>query len=237
MDALLLAGLLIAGGLGGDRAFPGALSRRTFTAGSLGACFSPAATLHHEAVTLLAEDPVLSAANQNLHHSVLGAIARGAATAGKLANRLRRTVSNLDPVLKRLVAAGFVVRREEVVREWVRRHAAEQSVGGLPAHVGPSSISVDRVEREIDVVVAEGAAPDTAPGDRTVRAIGEAKAGEVMALQALRRLEATRSALGRRGEEAKLLLISPAFAPDLLQEAEGRPDVELVDLERPCRGD
>lgn len=77
---------------------------------------SPAATLHHEATTLLAEDPTLSAAGPTLHHSILGAIANGSVTAGKIANRLRRSVSNLDPALKRLIAAGFVIRHEDPIR-------------------------------------------------------------------------------------------------------------------------
>jgi hypothetical protein len=38
---------------------------------------SPAATLHHEATTLLAEDPTLAAANPVILHSILGAIANG----------------------------------------------------------------------------------------------------------------------------------------------------------------
>ena len=78
--------------------------------------FSPAATLHHEATTLLAEDPTLTAASQTLHRSILGVIANGAVTAGTIANQLRRQVSNLDPALKRLVAAGFVIRHEDPVR-------------------------------------------------------------------------------------------------------------------------
>lgn len=77
---------------------------------------SPAATLHHEATTLLAEDPTLSAASPALHHSILGAIANGSVTAGTIANRLRRSVSNLDPALKRLIAAGFVRRHEDPIR-------------------------------------------------------------------------------------------------------------------------
>lgn len=77
---------------------------------------SPAATLHHEATTLLAEDPTLAAASQTLHCSLLAVIANGAVTAGTIANQLRRQVPNLDPALKRLVAAGFVVRHEDPVR-------------------------------------------------------------------------------------------------------------------------
>jgi uncharacterized protein len=77
---------------------------------------SPAATLHHEAATLLAEDPTLSVASPAMQHSILGAIAIGAVTAGRIANALRRSVSNLDPALKRLVAAGFVIRHEDPIR-------------------------------------------------------------------------------------------------------------------------
>lgn len=77
---------------------------------------SPAATLHHEATTLLAEDPTLTTASPTLHHSILGAIANGAVTAGKISSLLKRPVSNLDPALKRLIAAGFVIRHEDPVR-------------------------------------------------------------------------------------------------------------------------
>lgn len=77
---------------------------------------SPAATLHHEATTLLAEDPTLSSASPTIHHSILGAIANGAVTAGSIANQLRRPVSNLAPSLNRLIAAGFVLRHEDPVR-------------------------------------------------------------------------------------------------------------------------
>jgi len=77
---------------------------------------SPSATLHHEATTLLAEDPTLSVASPALHHSILATIANGSVTAGGIANRLRRSVSNLDPALKRLVAAGFVLRHEDPIR-------------------------------------------------------------------------------------------------------------------------
>ncbi len=77
---------------------------------------SPAATLHHEATTLLAEDPTLSARSPVIHHSILTAIANGDVSAGKIANQLRRSVSAIDPALKRLVDAGFVVRQEDPIR-------------------------------------------------------------------------------------------------------------------------
>lgn len=77
---------------------------------------SPAATLHHEATTLLAEDPTLSAGDQTLHHSILNVIANGAVALASIANKLRRPASNLDPIIRRLVDAGFVVRHDDPVR-------------------------------------------------------------------------------------------------------------------------
>lgn len=77
---------------------------------------SPAATLHHEATTLLAEEPTLTVANPVIHHSILGAIANGSVTAGRIANRLKRSVSNIDPALRRLIQSGFVVRHADPIR-------------------------------------------------------------------------------------------------------------------------
>jgi DNA-binding MarR family transcriptional regulator len=77
---------------------------------------SPASPLFHEAITLLAEDPTLAAANPSLHHSILGVIANGAVTAGTIANALRRQVPAFDPSLKRLIATGFVTRHEDPLR-------------------------------------------------------------------------------------------------------------------------
>lgn len=76
-----------------------------------------AAALRHEATTLLAEDPTVAASRTAMHHSILGVIANGAVTAGKISQRLKRPVSNIDPVLKRLISAGFVVRHADPIRE------------------------------------------------------------------------------------------------------------------------
>jgi uncharacterized protein len=81
-----------------------------------GRVLSPAATLHHEAITLLAEEPTLASASPTLHHSILGAIANGAVTAGSIGNQLRRPVPNIAPALSRLIAAGFVLRHEDPIR-------------------------------------------------------------------------------------------------------------------------
>ena len=254
---------------------------------------SPAATLHHEATTLLAEDPSLSGANPAMHQSILGAIANGSVTAGMIANRLRRSVSNLDPALKRLIAAGFVVRHEDPIRSqrplyalsdpllqfhyavlephatllrnrnpratwdrtlaktfdsrvrgpifeeqarsWVRRYADPATLGGNPDHVCPSVVMIDGTGHQLDVVVAADEA-GTAPADRTVLAIGEAKAGEVIDLSHLRRLEQARSALGSRAAQALLLLVGSAFSTDMEAVAATRSDVELVNLDRLYNG-
>lgn len=254
---------------------------------------SPSATLHHEATTLLAEDPTIAAASQTFHHSILAVIANGAVTAGAIANQLRRQVPSLDPALKRLVATGFVTRHEDPIRArrplyalgdpflqfhyavlephatalrerdprgtwerrlgavydarvrgpvfeeqartWVRRFAAPETVGGEADHVGPSAVTIDGTEYQLDVVAAvdDGA---VAPSERTVLAIGEAKAGETIGMAHLRHLERARATLGPRAMGARLLLFAPAFTDQLQDVAAVRGDVELVGLERLYRG-
>ena len=254
---------------------------------------SPAATLHHEATTLLAEDPTLSAGDQTLHHSILSVIANGAVALAAIANRLGRPASNLDPVVRRLIDAGFVVRHddpvrkqrptfaladpflqfhyavlephrtalrerdaratwdgslaatfdsrvrgpvfEEQARKWVRRFAAPESVGGSASHVGPSQVTIEKKEYQLDVVVAGGDAA-VAPSDRPVFAIGEAKAGETIDLSHLKHLERARAALGANAVNARLLFFAPKFASALKRSAANRSDIELVDLERLYRG-
>lgn len=250
---------------------------------------APSATLHHEATTMLAEDPTLSAASQSLHHSILGVIANGSVTAGAISNALRRPLPNLDPAIKRLVAAGFVLRHEDPIRSrrplyaladpflqfhyavlepstallrardpasawtqrlgatfdsrvrgpvfeeqartWVRRFAAEATLGGAPEHVGPSVVSLDGVDHQLDVVVARGADGDE-PNKRQVIALGEAKSGETIGVGHLRRLEQARAALGSVAVHARLLLFAPDFSSELMAAVATRHDVELVDLER-----
>jgi uncharacterized protein len=59
----------------------------------------------------------LAGADPLLHHSILGAIATGSVTAGRIASRLGRQVSNLAAALGRLVDAGFVIRHEDPIRK------------------------------------------------------------------------------------------------------------------------
>jgi hypothetical protein len=255
---------------------------------------SPAATLHHEATTLLAEEPSLSGASPTLHHSILGAIANGSVTAGSIGNQLRRPVSNLAPALNRLIAAGFVLRREDPIRArrptyaladpflqfhyailephgsllrdrdpvelwsrrlsatfdsrvrgpvfeeqartWVRRYAGRATIGASPDYVGPSSVTIDGKGFEIDVLVAADDGTSE-PSDRTVVAIGEAKAGATITARHLRHLEEARASLGSRAAGAKLLLFGTEFAEEVGDAAGGRHDVELVDLGRLYEGE
>lgn len=251
---------------------------------------SPAATLHHEATTLLAEDPSLAAGSPVIHHSILGAIANGSVTAGRISKHLGRSVSGIDPALRRLIAAGFVVRHtdpiraqrptytlgdpflqfhyavlephgpllrdrdprrawadrlasafdsrvrgpvfEEQARSWVRRFADPETIGGPADHVGPSAAQVHGRERQLDVVVAGAEPVDEPPANRTVLAIGEAKAGETVGVGRLTDLERARASLGTRAAQAKLMLFAPAFTPELVAIAGRRADVELIDLDR-----
>lgn len=78
---------------------------------------SPAATLHREALTLLAEDPTLPSASAGVHHAILAAIALGSVTAGTISGVVGRSAAALSPHLNRLVDAGFVTRHLDPVRK------------------------------------------------------------------------------------------------------------------------
>jgi AAA+ ATPase superfamily predicted ATPase len=123
---------------------------------------------------------------------------------------------------------------EGMAREWVMYMASEATVGGQPTHIGSTTLPATPTdtEMEIDVVAATDVSGVDAPEDRVVNAIGEAKVGETLSIRHLRRLEIARVRLGSRAERAKLLLFGTAVDPALQQEAQGRADVEIVDLHR-----
>lgn len=77
---------------------------------------SPASALHREAVGVLAEDVGLSGVDVALQQAVLAALAARASTAAAIAAAVDRPVSNLTPILRRLVAAGYVHRDEDPLR-------------------------------------------------------------------------------------------------------------------------
>ena len=78
--------------------------------------------------------------------------------------------------------------------------------------------------------------PDAAPSERTILAVGEAKAGEAIRPRHLDGLAKARAALGTRAATAKLLLFAPAFTAEVAHAAR-RTDVELIDLERLYHGE
>jgi AAA+ ATPase superfamily predicted ATPase len=117
---------------------------------------------------------------------------------------------------------------EEQARTWVRRFADSTTLSDRN-HVGPSSVRVDDMVRQLDVVVALSGEE---PSDRTIAAIGEAKSGETLTTAHLHRLERVRGALGKRAMDSKLLLFGPSIDDPLRREVEHRADVELIDFER-----
>ena len=125
---------------------------------------------------------------------------------------------------------------ESMARYWTTHFAAHKTLGGVPEHVGPTTLTVSDREtgadepREVDVVVA--ADDGTTPGARTVYALGEAKAGERLTMRHVYRLEDARSAMGTRAGGAKLLLFGRLFDAAVRAAAATRADLELIDLER-----
>ncbi len=126
---------------------------------------------------------------------------------------------------------------EELARQWCMRYADEQTLGAIPGAVRPTEIACREHQggHELDLVVTE------TPSDKSlILAIGEAKQTNAAVGRAqLRRLEHLCGLLpsARVDLPPKLLLFSRSgFTPGLIEEADDRPDVELVTLERLYRG-
>jgi uncharacterized protein len=109
-------------------------------------------------------------------------------------------------------------RFEQICREWCLLHADDETFGGLPARVGHGTVSdaANRATYEVDVAVV--GLPDG--GKPPLLAIGEAKWGEVMGLEQLRRLDRVRSRLGNQSRydtsRTRLVCFSGAgFTADL----------------------
>lgn len=124
---------------------------------------------------------------------------------------------------------------EDAARYWVRHFAHAETLGGRPDHVGPTTLTLpDGQERQVDLVVAADDA--LVPNERTICAVGEAKAGERITAPHVTRLEEIRTALGPRATAAKILLFGVEFAPDVSALAARRNDLELIDLVRLYEG-
>jgi uncharacterized protein len=123
---------------------------------------------------------------------------------------------------------------ESMARHWATHYATIPALAEPTVQIGSTTVSVDGVDREIDLVAAYD--DGNVPSARTITALGEAKSGEEVGLGHLDRLERVRAALGDRAADATLLLFGTRFAKRLLQVAGGRSDVELVDLDRLYHG-
>lgn len=128
---------------------------------------------------------------------------------------------------------------EQLAREFTARYAAAATTGGPVAKVGPAVINdaKERTQHDVDVVALGRADDGTSP----VLALGEAKhTTQRRTLGDLGRLERIRQLVAEKeptAAEAKLLVFSASgFDRNLLDAADDRPDVELVDLDRLYNG-
>jgi AAA+ ATPase superfamily predicted ATPase len=142
---------------------------------------------------------------------------------------------NADTVAGKIYGPHF----EELARQWCFEHAAPESLGGRASWVRPTEIPCreHRHGHELDLVVAES----PAFGAERITAVGEAKGTRTpIGVAQLERLEHLRGLLpsARVGALPKLLLFARSgFTDDLKRVADGRSDVELVDLHRMYRGE
>lgn len=124
---------------------------------------------------------------------------------------------------------------EDLACQWVQTWAAPGTVGGEPALVGPSEVSLGGVRRQVDLVVVE----TTPRGGRRVLAVGEVKSeAEPVGPATLETVDAVADHLqGDQGSAVRRLLFARgAFTGPLRRLARARGDVELVDLHRLYHG-
>lgn len=124
---------------------------------------------------------------------------------------------------------------EELARQFVFKFASEATVGGRASTVGPAVVNdaKGKAQHELDVVAIKRE-PN---GSQSVLAIGEAKHSAAQRTTSdLTRLEHIRELVGTKDQtavSARLLLFSAnGFERNLVDNAKGRDDVELIDLER-----
>jgi uncharacterized protein len=122
---------------------------------------------------------------------------------------------------------------EAQARTWARRFAAASTIDPA-SRIGPSSITIDGVDHELDLVAADDG---PTPAKRIVTAIGEAKAGETLGIGHLDRLERARTAMGQRAVHATLFLFGTQVDRALAAASSKRSDVEIVDLDRLYHGE
>jgi AAA+ ATPase superfamily predicted ATPase len=127
---------------------------------------------------------------------------------------------------------------EQLAREWTAAHASSETLGGMPTRVAPTTLHcrMHRAAHEVDVVAVH---ESTGHGTH-VLALGEAKWGaHALDVDALRRLEHVADLLPDAAAAAppRLLLFGAAgWTKRVATAAAGRPDVELIDLQRLYHG-
>lgn len=133
-----------------------------------------------------------------------------------------------DTVVSRIYGPHF----EELARQWTATYASSATLGGRASVVGTTVLPCrqHRSRHEVDVVVLE-----RQPGvaDRLL-ALGEAKwRVDAVGIGQLERLRHIRELVTAPAGRARLVLFSRSgFTDELVREAGGSSDVELVDLER-----
>jgi uncharacterized protein len=121
---------------------------------------------------------------------------------------------------------------EEMARTWTRRYASKETLGGTAGRVGFVQVNdpAERRSLELDVAVSP------AGSQERLLAIGEAKARTgPRSVKDIERLERLRGLLASRIDTTgtKLLLFSSSgFERDVIEKANGRSDIEVVDLQR-----
>ncbi|MFY1673806.1 ATP-binding protein [Plantactinospora sp. WMMB334] len=131
---------------------------------------------------------------------------------------------------------------EGLVREWVLRFAAPETLGGPVADVNSAVLGdpVGRTSHELDLVAV--GEPPLGDGPRPLLAIGEVKWGRRLGEPDLDRLHRIRTLLrGRAGHDTRdvrlVLASAEGFTEQLVAASAGRPDVVLVDRHRLYTGD
>lgn len=132
---------------------------------------------------------------------------------------------------------------EDLAREWTRRHASSETLGGEIGEIGATVVndSQRKAQHEIDVLaLAEG--QRRRHPNPTIQVIGEAKdSDQPRTIGDLDRLDRVREVLEKKGlnvSRAKLILFGRnGFTPDVEDRAAQRDNVELVDLDRIRHGD
>ncbi|GAA1404322.1 AAA family ATPase [Catellatospora coxensis] len=177
---------------------------------------------------LVAKRPVYRIAEPVIRFHQLVIRPREAAIAGLGGDRVWPAVQ--DTVDAKIYGPHF----EQLCREWTLVYAADAGRGGFVNQVRSATVACreHRQGHEIDVV----ALSENSYEPTVVRAIGEAKAGvKPVGPAELERLVHLRDLLpaAKVGDPVRLLLFGRSgFTPELLKQAAGRDDVELVDIGR-----